>query len=55
MEERIKISKKAIRKAERKVSREMELENDRAQLVATKIHKSKKAYSRKQKYKNYEI
>lgn len=54
MEERIKIPKEAIRKAEKKVSREMELENNRAALVATKVHKSKKTYSRKQKYKNYE-
>lgn len=45
-------SKEDIRKANRKGSRDAELENQNGWDAKEKIHKSKKAYKRKSKYKD---
>ena len=44
-------TKELIRKAERKASRELELENQSGWVANRKVHHSKKNYSRKKKHK----
>lgn len=46
-----KITQKQIIKSERKISREIELENQSGWISRHKVHKSKKTYTRKPKYK----
>jgi hypothetical protein len=47
----MKLTKKDIIKANRKGSREAELENSTGFKKSHKVHKSKKAYTRKTKHK----
>ena len=49
MKEKIKIPKEAVRKAEKKASREVELEQNVGFKAVLKVHKSKKHYTRKGK------
>jgi len=46
-----KITQKQILTSERKISREIELENQSGWISKHKVHKSKKTYTRKPKYK----
>jgi len=46
-----KITQKQILTSERKISREIELENQSGWISRHKVHKSKKTYTRKPKYK----
>jgi len=46
-----KVSKEQLMKASRKASRELELENSIGWVSTHKVHKSKKNYTRKDKYK----
>ena len=49
-----KVTKEQLMKASRKASRELELENSIGWVSTHKVHKSKKAYTRKFKHKkNY--
>ena len=52
MKNKLKITLKDYIFANNKASREIELEENRRKLTLTKIHKSKKTYSRKMKHKN---
>ena len=45
-----KITQKQILTSERKISREIELENQAGWVSKHKVHKSKKTYTRKPKY-----
>ena len=49
----MKITKRDFIKANRRGSREAELETQTGFSSKHKVHKSKKAYSRKNKHKNY--
>lgn len=49
----MKISKEQILKMDRKASRDIELENN-LRMNHHKVHRSKKAYTRKKKHKNNE-
>ena len=46
------ITKEHIRKNDRKISRELELENQSGWVGTHKVHKSQKNYYRKKKHKN---
>ena len=46
------ITKEQIRKNDKKISRELELENQTGWTATHKVHKSKKNYTRKNKHKN---
>ena len=46
-----KITKEQILKSDRKISREIELENSIGWVCMNKVHTSKKTYTRKPKYK----
>ncbi len=49
--EKIHIKKEDIKKANRKGNREAFLEGEKFKTLSTKLHKNKKKYSRKDKYK----
>jgi len=49
---KLKITIKDYILANRRASRQIELDENRRPLTITKIHKSKKIYSRKNKHKN---
>ncbi len=46
------ITKEQMRKADRKASRDIELENQTGWIAKNKVHKNKKKYTRKNKHKN---
>ena len=50
--QKLKITLKDYIFANKRASRQIELEENRSRLTVTKIHKSKKTYSRKNKHKN---
>jgi hypothetical protein len=50
-----KITKEQYIKNERKISREIELENSKGWTAKHKVHKSMKNYSRKNKHKSLEL
>ena len=49
-----KISIEQLRNADKKASREMELENSTGWVAVKKVHKSEKDYSRNKKHKGQE-
>jgi hypothetical protein len=51
----MKITKKQIQKIQRAVRRINEIELNIVRFVTTKVHKSKKHYSRNNKHKNKEL
>ena len=51
----MKVTKEDIRKAQRKASREMELEDSTGFKSTHAVHKSQKNYSRKNKHKGLDL